>query len=230
MLDTEFVGYRHRVTRHPTYQEETPTEDRMQSAWLRTTPEMFPQFPGTQPLPVSQTTGTWPPQTVSQFPRTQPPPVSQATGTWPPQTFPQPTGKWQPQGFQPYPPGGYPTANSTVAMMGQMMSLFQQMQIERDRERQEAMTREERLAAESREDRSLLKSLLAQSQSSMTATHTPSQPRSSRVDLSSVVGKNGVGKMRGFDGDASTWPDWWESFKRRIDETEANPIDKLDAL
>ncbi len=68
-------------------------------------------------------------------------------------------------------------------MMGQMMSLFQQMQIERererqerDRERQEAMAREERLAAESREDRSLLKSLLGQSQSSMTTTHTPSQP------------------------------------------------------
>ncbi len=37
-------------------------------------------------------------------------------------------------------------------------------------------------------------------------------------------------KMSGFDGDASTWPDWWESFKRRIDYTEANPIDKLDAL
>ncbi len=64
----------------------------------------------------------------------------------------------------------------------------------------------------------------------MTTTHTPSQPRSSRVDLSSVVGKNGVGKMSGFDGDTSTWPDWWESFKHQINETEANAIDKLDAL
>ncbi len=36
--------------------------------------------------------------------------------------------------------------------------------------------------------------------------------------------------MSSVGGDASTWPDWWESFKRRIDETEANPIDKLDAL
>ena len=45
--------------------------------------------------------------------------------------------------------------------------------------------------------------------------------------------KNGMEKMSGFDGDASTWPHWWESFKQRIDEsheTEANPIDKLDAL
>ncbi len=114
MLDAEFVGYRHRVTRHPPYHEETPTEDRMQPAWLRTRPEMFPQFPGTQL-----------------------PPVSQTTGTWPRQTFPQPTRNWQPQRFQPYPPGGYPTADSTVAMMEQMMSLFQQMQIERERDHEE---------------------------------------------------------------------------------------------
>ena len=45
-----------------------------------------------------------------------------------------------------------------------------------------------------------------------------------------MIGKNGVGKMSGFDGDTSSWPDWWESFKRRIDETEANPINRLDAL
>ncbi len=106
----------------------------------------------------------------------------------------------------------------------------EQMCQERERERQEAMAREECLAAESWEDRSLVKSRLGQSQSNMTTTHTPSQPRSSHVDLSSVVGKNGVGKMSSFHGAASTWPDWWESFKRRIDETEANPIDKLDAL
>ncbi len=55
--------------------------------------------------------------------------------------FPQPAGNWQPQGFPPYPPGGYPTANSAVVMVGQMMSLFQQMQIERERERQQAMGR-----------------------------------------------------------------------------------------
>ncbi len=121
------------------------------------------------------------------------------------------------------------------------MSLFQQMQIEqehdqqqmhleRERERQEAMAQEERLAAESQENHILLKNLLSKTHSSTTTTHTQSHPRSSHVDLSVVVGKNGVGKISGFDGDASTWLDWWKSFKQRIDQTEPNPINKLDAL
>ncbi len=64
------------------------------------------------------------------------------------------------------------------------MSLLQQMQIEwecdreqmrqeRERERHEAMAQEERLAAESQEDRSLLKSLFGKTQSNMTTPPPP---------------------------------------------------------
>ncbi len=66
MPDAEFIGYRHNVTHHPTYHKETPTEDGTSPGWLRLMPETFPQFPGTQPPPVSQTTGSWPPQMFPQ--------------------------------------------------------------------------------------------------------------------------------------------------------------------